>query len=210
MLEYVIDGQNRRIDKQVNGVLEQGFLWEDPLRVAAELNGSGTVVARFVYGTRPNVPEYVVKAPGTPQAAVYRLVTDHLGSPRLVVNTADGSVVQRMEYDEFGRVTTDTNPGFQPFGFAGGLYDRDTGLVRFGARDYDAATGRWTAKDPIGFRGLDANLYGYTLNDPVNLFDPDGKWAGLVGVGIVLVELARTGAAWQDVQVWEQQATSNS
>ena len=41
----------------------------------------------------------------------------------------------------------DTNPGFQPFGFAGGLYDPDTGLVRFGARDYDAETGRWTSKE---------------------------------------------------------------
>ncbi|CAK0769578.1 hypothetical protein CCP4SC76_510006 [Gammaproteobacteria bacterium] len=55
----------------------------------------------------------------------------------------------------------DTNPGFQPFGFAGGLYDRDTGLVRFGYRDYDAETGQWTAKDPIGFRGGDTDLYAY-------------------------------------------------
>ena len=68
----------------------------------------------------------------------------------------------------------DTNPGFQPFGFAGGLYDRDTGLVRFGARDYDPDTGRWTAKDPILFAGGDANLYGYVQNDPVNWVDPFG------------------------------------
>jgi RHS repeat-associated protein len=74
-------------------------------------------------------------------------------------------------YDEFGQVITDTNPGFQPFGFAGGLYDRDTKLVRFGARDYDPTVGRWTAKDPILFTGRDTNLYGYVLNDPVNLVD---------------------------------------
>ncbi|HET8934091.1 MAG TPA: RHS repeat-associated core domain-containing protein [Polyangiales bacterium] len=48
---------------------------------------------------------------------------------------------------EFGVVLNDSNPGFQPFGFAGGLYDADTGLVRFGERDYDALTGRWTKKD---------------------------------------------------------------
>ena len=29
------------------------------------------------------------------------------------------------------------------------------------ARDYDPESGRWTAKDPIGFAGGDANLYGY-------------------------------------------------
>ena len=69
--------------------------------------------------------------------------------------------MQQLEYDEFGVVTLDTNPGFQPFGFAGGLYDADTGLVRFGARDYDAVTGRWTAKDPIGSAGGSANLHQY-------------------------------------------------
>jgi len=73
-------------------------------------------------------------------------------------------------------VTLDTNPGFQPFGFAGGLYDRDTRLTRFGARDYDAETGRWTVKDPIGFSGgINAyNLYEYVQNNPVNWMDPLG------------------------------------
>lgn len=46
--------------------------------------------------------------------------------------------------------------------------------MRFGARDYDAETGRWTAKDPILFAGGDTNLYGYVLNDPVNWIDPNG------------------------------------
>jgi len=72
------------------------------------------------------------------------------------------------------KVINDTNPGFQPFAFAGGLYDSDTGLTRFGFRDYDAETGRWTAKDPILFRGGDSNLFGYTGNDPVNWVDPPG------------------------------------
>ena len=46
--------------------------------------------------------------------------------------------------------------------------------MRFGVRDYDAEVGRWTAVDPILFAGGDTNLYGYVLNDPVNLFDPNG------------------------------------
>jgi len=109
--------------------------------------------------------------------ANYRIVTDHLGSVRWVLDAQTGAVAQRMEYDAFGRITLDTNPGFQPFGFAGGLHDYQTGLVRFGARDYDAETGRWTSKDPIGFAGGDTNLYGYVLGDPVNLTDS----AGLAG-----------------------------
>jgi YD repeat-containing protein len=82
---------------------------------------------------------YTYAADGT-----YRLVTDALGSPLLVVNVDTGLVAQQLSYDEWGNVTSDSNPGFLPFGFAGGHYDRDTRLVRFGKRDYDAATGRGT------------------------------------------------------------------
>jgi RHS repeat-associated protein len=64
-----------------------------------------------------------------------------------------------------------------PFGFAGGLYDRDTNLTHFGYREYDSFTGKWTAKDPLLFGGGDSNLYGYVLQDPVNLVDPLGlEW----------------------------------
>jgi RHS repeat-associated protein len=104
----------------------------------------------------------------------YRIFSDQLGSPRLVVNASTGAVAEEIDYDAFGNVVNDTQPGFQPFGFAGGLYDQDTTLVRFGARDYDPSTGRWTAKDPIRFAGGQTNLYGYVLNDPVNLVDPNG------------------------------------
>jgi len=93
---------------------------------------------------------------------------------RYVLNLRTQEIAQELRYDEFGVVTLDTNPGFQPFGFAGGLHDPDTGLVRFGARDYDAEVGRWTAKDPIGFDGGDTNLYAYVGNDPVNCVDPLG------------------------------------
>lgn len=93
------------------------------------------------------------------------------GSILQVVDSSTGEVMQKMKYSEFGEVILDTNPGFQPFGFAGGLYDYETKLVRFGARDYDGSTGRWLSKDPIRFDGGDTNLYGYVLNDPVNFVD---------------------------------------
>jgi len=141
------------------------------LNPIAELDGAGAVVSRFVYSSRANVPDFILKGGNT-----YRIISDHLGSPRLVIDTATGAVVQTMDFDEFGIVTADTNPEFQSFGFAGGLYDLDTKLVRFGVRDYDPETGRWTSKDFIGFGGGDANLYGYVLNDPLNLLDPTGNF----------------------------------
>ena len=69
------------------------------------------VVSRFVYGAKPNVPEFMVRGGQT-----YRVFSDHLGSPRVVVNAASGEVVQRMDFGPFGEVTQDSNPGFQPFG----------------------------------------------------------------------------------------------
>ncbi len=168
-IEYLIDGSNRRVGKKIDGMLAQGWLYSGQLRIVAELDGAGNVVSRFVYGSRVNVPDYMIKS-----GATYRIVCDHLGSPRIVVNTATGEIAQRLDYDVFGVVVNDTAPGFQPFGFAGGLYDRDTRLVRFGARDYDPYTGRWTARDPIGFAGGSANLYAYVESDPVNSVDPSG------------------------------------
>ena len=76
----------------------------------------------------------------------YRVVSDELGSVRMVLDAATGTVAQELAYDAWGRVLVDSNPGFQPFGYAGGLHDPLTGLVRFGARDYAAEVGRWTAK----------------------------------------------------------------
>jgi len=178
-IDYVIDGQNRRIGKKINGTLTQGFLYQDQLNPIAELDGSNSVVARFVYADKGHVPAYMEKA-----GKAYRIISDHLGSPRLVIDTADGSIAQRMDYDVWGNITLDTNPGFQPFGFAGGIYDQHTGLVRFGARDYDPGVGRWTNKDPIRFKGRDSNLYGYVANDPVNFIDPNGKLAPALAVGL--------------------------
>jgi len=182
-ISYAIDPLNRRIGKKVNGSLTQGFVYQDQLNPIAELDGSGNVISIFVYASKSNVPDYMVK-----NGVNYKIISDHLGSPRLVVNANDGTIVQEMSYSEFGEVVTDTNPGFQPFGFAGGLYDLDTGLVRFGARDYNPVTGRWMQKDPSGFNGGDTNLYRYVHNDPINFFDPTGNfevpsWAIDAGAG---------------------------
>ena len=168
-IEYVIDGKNRRIGKKVNGQLVQGFLYQGSLNPVAELDGHGNIISSFVYGSKANIPDYMLK-----NGKTYRILSDHLGSPRLVVDINEGSIVQRMDYDAFGNVVFDSNPRFQPFGFAGGIYDLDTQLTRFGARDYDPKTGRWTAKDPILFDGGDTNLFGYVLGDTVNLVDLDG------------------------------------
>jgi len=174
-IDYVVDARGRRVGRKVNGALVQGFLYGDQLEPVAELDGSNKVVSRFVYGSRPHVPDYMIKS-----GVKYRLVTDHLGSVRLVVNATTGETVSRIDYDVWGQVTAATNLSFQPFGFAGGLRDDATGLVRFGARDYDPHVGRWTGKDPWGFDGNQTNLEQYSNGDPVNFVDVTGKAPYLV------------------------------
>jgi RHS repeat-associated protein len=168
-IAYVHDAAGRRVARQVDGQTTHRWVWQDSLRIAAEVDATGNTVARYIHGDRPNVPEAMLK-----NGKTWRLVSDHLGSVRLVIDATTGQVAQRIDYDEWGQVLSDSNPGFQPFGYAGGLYDLDTGLVRFGVRDYDAATGRWTTKDPIGFEGGDSNLYGYVAGSPVSQIDPKG------------------------------------
>ena len=175
VIDYLIDGLNRRIGKKTDGILQKVWLYKDDINPIAELDGTGNLISRFVYASKSNIPDYIIKG-----GATYRIISDHLGSPRLVVDTSSGAIVQQMEYDEWGNVIIDTNPGFQPFTLGGGLYDLDTKLVNFGARDYDPETGRWTTKDPIRFDGDGPNLYGYVLNDPINLIDPAGLFVGWV------------------------------
>jgi RHS repeat-associated protein len=168
-IEYLVDGKNRRVGKKVDGMLVQRLFYGDQLNPVAWIDEQGDL-AQFVYGTRSNVPDYMIK-----NGVTYRIVSDHLGSVRLLANEATGDVVQQINYDEFGSATVIVGTWtVQPFAFAGGIYDPDTSLARFGARDYDPKIGRWTAKDPIRFNAADSNLYGYVANEPVNRVDPSG------------------------------------
>jgi RHS repeat-associated protein len=128
-------------------------------------DGSNNLFMLFEYAN-DRMPVAMTKGSST-----YYLTYDQVGSLRIVAD-ALGNVVKRLDYDSFGNIIEDSGPAFEvPFGFAGGLYDLDTRLIKFGFRDYDPDAGRWTAKDPFFFAGGDTNLYGYVLNNPLNLFD---------------------------------------
>ena len=168
VVDYILDGRHRRVAKKVNGTVTQKFLYADGLRPIAQLAADDSLVYQFLYAERSNAPSLIIGPSGT-----YRVVSNHLGSPRAIIDIATGASL-RSSYDEFGNVTSDTNPAFQPFAFAGGLYDSDTHLVHFGAREYDATLGRFTSRDPLGFGGGQANVYDYAANDPINFVDPSG------------------------------------
>ena len=117
----------------------------------------------------------------TPSGTYYYLF-DLLGS---VVGLTDvsGKAVNRYSYSPFGELTSNPNaaPVPNPWRYAGGYYDTQTALTKFGARFYDPSVGRWTQQDPIPGSIADPsrmNRYPYVGNDPINNVDPEGLWFG--------------------------------
>ncbi len=188
-IEYLIDPKDRRIGKKVNGAMTQKLLYLGQLNPIAELYPDNSVKNLFIYAGQDAQVSWSTGSTGTtadksnvPSAmqrydesgnltGKYRII---IGSVVMVINAETGDIAQEIEYDVWGNVLSDSNPNFQPFYFAGGLYDTDTKLTRFGARDYDAETGRWTAKDPILFGGGLTSLYDYVGGDPINWIDTTG------------------------------------
>lgn len=169
-ISYEHDPMGRRIAKKIDGVITEKYLWSGLTTLLAVFDGNDNIINRFEYADE-RMPVSMMK-----EGIKYYLIYDQIGSLKLVVDSS-GNIEKQIDYDSFGNVINDTNSVFSvPFGFAGGLYDIDTGLVRFGYRDYDTDIGRWTAKDPIVFDGGDSDLYGYVLNDPINFIDPEGLW----------------------------------
>lgn len=91
------------------------------------------------------------------------------------------------EYSPFGQQTkaTGSYAGSNPFRFSSEYYDAETGLVYYNYRDYDAKSGRWLSRDPIGEAG-GYNLYRMINNAPLNGLDElgNGPWKQIHGTNI--------------------------
>lgn len=168
-LTYVIDGMQRRCGRKVNGVLAEALLYWNQLEPAAQLAPDGSVKLRFVYATISNAPDLIVA-----DDAIFRIVRDQIGSPRLIINVLTGFTTEVINYDYFGNVATISNGSHQPIRFGAGIFDSMTGLTRFGARDFNPRFARWIQPDPIRFRGGGANLYVAFFNDPLDVTDAMG------------------------------------
>jgi RHS repeat-associated protein len=171
-ITYTADHLGRRASR-TDDLGTHEFLYGDlgdPFRLTASRDSDG-IVTTYHYDPSGHL---MALNRAWPNPQTYLVATDQVGTPRVVTDTS-GQILKRLEYDSFGVPLSDTNPTFELLiGFAGGLNDPDTGLVRFGLRDYDPESGRWTAIDPILFAGGQLNLYAYCGSDPVGLRDPSG------------------------------------
>ncbi|MEM7706890.1 MAG: RHS repeat-associated core domain-containing protein [Pseudomonadota bacterium] len=182
-IEYSYDGMGRQVARSdADGTTI--YLYGDadnPFQLSASRNPGGLLTeywydeADLLIGLRQGTE-------------VFYVASDPVGSPRVIVDST-GTLVRDISYDSFGRIVSDSNPAFpMVLGFAGGVADPATGLVRFGFRDYDPEIGRWTSADPLLFAGGQFNLYAYVNNNPLEFRDPTGmfctgfsqydKWGG--------------------------------
>ncbi|WP_255258214.1 DNRLRE domain-containing protein [Bacillus toyonensis] len=173
---YKYDDDNRRIEKNVNGVVTRYFYDGDSINPLYETDGSGNVLRQYVYSI--DGARLAMKTQG--QTLFY-----HYGPRGDVVAMTDqnGQVVANYEYDAWGNLLKSDTKGIaadNPFGYAGYMYDKEIGMYYLIARYYNPDHGVFISADPDPGDDDDPvtqNGYTYADNNPAMLTDPDGHFA---------------------------------
>jgi RHS repeat-associated protein len=168
---YRYDGAGQRITKQVGGGNTEVYLLDGASSLGVvTVNGSGTPTSWFfnmVAGDR-----VIGRQANVGNRRYYH--TDLLGSTRSVVEGA--AIVESYDPEPWGLLMPGRSLGSgTKEGFTGKERDAESGLDYFGARLYMAAIGRWTGVDPLGEKHPEWSPYNYVLDNPLALFDPDGR-----------------------------------
>ncbi len=132
-------------------------------------------------------------------------VADGLGSRRADLNQG-GNIQSRYQYDPNGNLEPGPgNPGpgdLGTVGFTGEPYGAD-GLVYLRARWYRPADGRFVSRDPfpgVGSQPRSLQPYAYGNADPINNTDHSGRFLPLLFAGLVLLNFALDGVAWNLIE----------
>jgi RHS repeat-associated protein len=149
--------------------------------ILMELNNSGGIVKTYIYANSQIIAQHT----GDHEADRYFYLHDRLGSVRQTIDTS-GNVKNRYTYKPFGELYP--APDFEemvdnPFRFTGQYYDSEIDEYYLRARQYDPHIARFTARDPVFGKFKEPftlHVYLYCLNDPVNRFDPEGRFYNLI------------------------------
>ncbi len=201
---FTYDAENRQVTANLNGAVSNYSYDGNGLRVSKVAGGQTTTYVYDAWGNLGAEYSTVIEASacGTPTCYV---AADHLGSTRMLMDSAGSSTVRRYDYLPFGQeilvqsgvatrtvaqgylaTADDTEPKF-----TGQQRDADTGLDWFQVRHMSGAAGRFQSVDP-GNAGANAgdpqtwNGYSYVGNNPLSFTDPSGEswWSTLLGIGL--------------------------
>ncbi|XPV76026.1 MAG: RHS repeat domain-containing protein [Desulfovibrio sp.] len=197
-IDYILNNNGQRIGKAIEGQLVEKYHWSSLTQLQAVESRNGVVEYLFVGKKNPIQLHY--------NGALYKLHCDQVGTPFLLQGST-GTVIETYAINSFGlpthkpqnrclffrNIQHKLNTPEIYLGFAGGLFDKDTGLVHFGMREYMPEVGRFTSPDPLAspetasasgkkLYFTDPDVYGYCSDDPVNVVDRNGMLAGLESI----------------------------
>ena len=104
-------------------------------------------------------------------------LTDALGSVRQLADDS-GTVTLVKSYEPYGDALSSTGAGASSYGYAGELFDSNTGLLYLRARYYSTGVGKFSSRDTwFGDFNVPLSLNGwaYSLSNPTNFSDPSGR-----------------------------------
>ena len=84
--------------------------------------------------------------------------------------------------------------------FSGKELDQETGLSYFGARYYDPKYSFWLSVDPLAEKTPSWSPYVYAMNNPINMIDPDGRYAVSVHYRITINAMLKFGYSAEDAR----------
>ncbi|KYG64162.1 hypothetical protein AZI85_17440, partial [Bdellovibrio bacteriovorus] len=82
---FKVDHLGRRVEWNLNGEIVQRFIYDGLLRPVVQYDIKKNSIKHFVYGTHLNSPDYM-----NIEKQFYKIIKDHLGSPRLLVDAVSG------------------------------------------------------------------------------------------------------------------------
>ena len=182
---YAYDALGRRIARVVDadGAAQTTLYFYDGSRVVEEQSGGGATEATYVYGRYVDAVLNMRRG-----GADFYYHADDLFNVRAITD-ASGTVVDRYEYGDYGEpvdpgtlapIAGDPSAVGNPYLFTGRRYDPETQQYYYRARYLESRVGRFTARDPLGPWGDEANLgnaYTYVASNPNSSVDPTGEIA---------------------------------
>lgn len=176
-MNYAYNGLGQQA-RRYNETSIRHALYDEAGSWLGEYDNAGAALQQVVW--MDDLPVGVIQGSGTTQK-LYYIESDHLGTPRIVVDPTRNKAVWtwNIKSEVFGNTPPNEDPDLDgtrfvfDMRFPGQRFDSASGLVYNYFRDYDPTTGRYIQSDPVGLLG-GLSTYAYVVGNPLGMIDPLG------------------------------------